>query len=397
MGGEKKIGSKKAVEAPKEPMQMTLLSSQPRLAKQPRQHYAAGLALYRMKGARGDRDGAAEIVMSKPSGSTKGFFTEAELTAIPQPENKDLGRITRAKIRVISPFQLGAQELRTMHAIMGHVTLSKPEKVKHVALSPTTDRGQVIAGALGYKPASNVPTVVGDAMPFLETPSTVRIETSLREIAATCGLAAGGVSHKTIAAALIALESTQVSFMLEWEAPSKDGGDPVRGLFKSEVRPLIKTTKMVTDRGPGRFSESVMVSIDPHVLRSIATNGSHRIIDLDEVRALKQEASVLLHNYLCGFVDQGAQARPQRVGLDTMIRAIYPEDGGKEPTKDMMKKRRGVVKRAIQELIALGWKFTPYTGSTPGYVVERPKARRGLDVIDVAPLNSSSPLLEGGE
>jgi len=371
MSDEKKTPSKNLAPAPKNPVQQVL----PGLAKQPRQHYTAGLSIYRMKGDRRDRVSSASIMFEQASGETRGYFTKASiaLSEAKKAEDPDFAMIKTLEIQVRSQFTLGAQELRVMHAILGHVTTENRDKVMMIALEPTSERGRDLAESLGYKPhrpLRDVPPVVNKLLPFLENPTTLRIETSYRELLATCGMSFSGQNIKTVAGAVAALELAMVRFAVVYQ--TKDGEERS---FISDLRPLIKTKLSAANRAPGQYTESMLISLDPHIIRSVSSPGAHRIIDLDEVRAIKREATLLLHNYLCGYIDRG---ETRRVRLGTMVDAIYPPES-KPASKETIRKRRSTIRVvAIKDLIRLGWKFEEYRspGSDVGFKVKRPLGDR---------------------
>lgn len=378
--------SKKALKV-RAPRQQTL----PILSKHPRHHYAGGLNIYKMKGDRRERISASTAdALPGKIGEGGVFVTRGyKVSAAINPKSKlfqptESGTITNAVIVIDCPYPLGATELRCMHSILGHLGMRDPERVVRISQEPKSELGKELKTKLDYAPQAGVPDLVHQALPFFREPEVIRVKMSYNDLVETAGMTISGERQKQVAASLAALERANVQYFIE--GIDNEGR---KVAFQSQVSPLIRRTTVSRELAPGsdRMVTDVYVSVDPHIIRSISTDGEHRIISLDEMRKLKREASILLHNYLGGFIDPGGH--PVKVSLDKMVAAIFTSDpsGRREEDPRVMIKRRGLVRDAIAELIGIGWTFQPLDGQTRGnivYFVRRPRPK-SLDVIALGP------------
>lgn len=344
-----------------------------------------------MKGAKSDRINTKSSILGDVSGPTRGFVTTASIPVdrIPKPKG---GRITEVKIKIDGTFTLGAMELRVMHAILGFITTRNPARVKELpeyGMESDTSTAN-ISSAVGYKPQVNVPAVIDETFHFFSDPLVVHVTLSARDIASASGLSQSSENYKAIAAAIAALERSSVQFFItaEEDDPSHPDGKK-RINFKSNASPLIKAMEVKVmalseNASPDQFKSRMLISVEPHVIRSLAIQGQHTVINLAELRALKREAAVLIHNYLCGFIDIDATVR---VGLDRMIAAIYPEEKT-PPNREAIKRRVKVVRAALQELREINWKVIETKGST-GIIFHITRPRNpSMGIIDISTLGS---------
>lgn len=354
----------------------------PFLGRQPRYHYAGGSTIYRMKGDRSERVKPGDL--EDADEPTQGFRVVQSLPVEGFPRIAG-GIVHSIKMVVESAYPLGAQELRVMHAILGYISKGDAERVASLSMEDDSELGKKLIEELGYEPNTRIPQVVANAMPFLSLPQTVRLQTSLTELSRATGKNDDGRLLKIAERALDALESATVRFYVDFEQDGK------MGRYKSEKSPMIRCATLTMEETPGsrHHKKTLFISIEPHIVRNILTQGAYRMIDLDEVRGLRGEAAILLHNYFCGFIDNGAKVA---VLVDTMVAAIYRDDEKKPPSSQVMAKRRMRVRAAMKEIAAAGWKFTPVAGKSTKLLVERPKMR-SLNVID---LSGNTPLLPPG-
>lgn len=99
-----------------------------------------------------------------------------------------------------------------------------------------------------------------------------------------------------------------------------------------------------SDDGAGRL----YIALNPLIAQTVM-GGQHVRIDMREVRALKGEATRLIHQRLCGWIDPGKKGV---VSLQTLSDYVWQEQVGPSG----MRSRSHRVKKALAELETLGWK-----------------------------------------
>ena len=107
------------------------------------------------------------------------------------------------------------------------------------------------------------------------------------------------------------------------------------------------------------------VALNPLIARAVMGGAQHVRIDMDEVRALQTDPARLIHQRLCGWIDPGKSGR---VELDTLCGYAWPT----EVNENAMKRRRGIARKALPELAALGWTVSEYAKNK--FEISRPKA-----------------------
>ncbi|WP_039884709.1 replication protein C, IncQ-type [Acidocella sp. MX-AZ02] len=95
------------------------------------------------------------------------------------------------------------------------------------------------------------------------------------------------------------------------------------------------------------------VALNPLIAQAVMGGRQHVRINMNEVRALQTDPARLIHQRLCGWIDPG---KARRVELDTLCSYVWPDDASAEA----MKKRRQTARRALAELVAVGWKVDEY-------------------------------------
>ena len=100
-------------------------------------------------------------------------------------------------------------------------------------------------------------------------------------------------------------------------------------------------------------TEEMVVALNPRISRAVFGGDGVRYahISMSEVRALKHDPSILILFRLSAWVNKGAT---QRVGMDTLCGYCWPEEN-QDLSVSAQKKRRLLVRRALQELENLGW------------------------------------------
>ena len=99
----------------------------------------------------------------------------------------------------------------------------------------------------------------------------------------------------------------------------------------------------------------LFVALNPRIAEAILGERSHARIDMNEVRALISDPSRLIHQRLCGWIDPGKFGR---VSVDTFYSYIWPDESTYPNT---IKKRRKIVRKALNEFRNIGWLVQEYT------------------------------------
>lgn len=93
----------------------------------------------------------------------------------------------------------------------------------------------------------------------------------------------------------------------------------------------------------------------------------HTRIDMGEVRSLRTSSVRLIHQRLCGWIDPGKSGF---VAIDTLCSYAWPEED-----KGALRMRRTRARKALQELVDLGWTVDEYERGK--YRIARP-VKEGL-------------------
>lgn len=96
-------------------------------------------------------------------------------------------------------------------------------------------------------------------------------------------------------------------------------------------------------------SGELVVALDPRVTAAALGAERYTLINLDEVRALKGDLAVILHQRLCAWIDPG---RTRLVREETLVRYAFPEPAS---TASARAKRVRRVRAAVACLITVGW------------------------------------------
>ena len=148
------------------------------------------------------------------------------------------------------------------------------------------------------------------------------------------------------------------------EIPRRDGG----------ARPRRIGCRLLADYASDEHSETIYVALNPLLTEVILGPAElHRftLIEMGEVRQIKSDATRIIHQRLCAWIDPG---KTRSVKIDTLIGYCYPGADGnylraeKDSTERM---RRVAVRKAMAELSTLGWEVGEKAGV---FSVGRPKA-----------------------
>ena len=97
----------------------------------------------------------------------------------------------------------------------------------------------------------------------------------------------------------------------------------------------------------------MFVALNPQITEAILGKRPYTRIEMAEVRALQTDAARLIHQRLCGWIDPG---KARCVELDTLAGYVWPD----ETNAEAMKKRRQKVRKALAELVDVGWNVSEY-------------------------------------
>jgi len=97
------------------------------------------------------------------------------------------------------------------------------------------------------------------------------------------------------------------------------------------------------------------VGLNPQVTQAILGRCKYTHISMDEVRAIKGDVTRLIHQRLCAIIFPG---RERKITMDTLLSYAYCNSEPK--TQATVKKRRQNIRKALEELVSLGWEVTEY-------------------------------------
>lgn len=120
-----------------------------------------------------------------------------------------------------------------------------------------------------------------------------------------------------------------------------------------------------SDEAEGRLH----VALNPRIAQAIMGEAQHCRISLHEVRALKTDPARLVHQRLCGWIDMGKSGKTT---IETLCAYVWFD----EANPNAMKQRRLSIRKAMDELRALGWIFTEYVRGK--FEIFRPESDNNL-------------------
>jgi len=157
-----------------------------------------------------------------------------------------------------------------------------------------------------------------------------------------------------------------------------DGGDNIKGIKASLLR-MSNVTVLVT-KGSRQASFHLMsyafdeedgrlfVALNPRIAEAILGQRPHTCIEIAEVRKLETDPARLIHQRLCGWIDPGKSGR---IEIDTLCGYIWPD---LVTNPNAIKKRRQTTRKALAELVAVGWTLNEYAKAK--WEIGRPKITR---------------------
>ena len=236
-------------------------------------------------------------------------------------------------IRFWGPEPLGGDDLRVLQGLVAMAAISG-EGGRGIVLSqePKTEEGQQLRLWLDLK----WDAIEKDAMVA---------KGSFRQLARELGYADdGGSQFKTIRECIERLWAVSVIV----DRAGKRQGFRILSEYAS-------------DEQEGKL----FVALNPRLAEAVMGERPHSRINMAEVRALQTDPARLMHQRLCGWIDLGKSGR---VELDTLCGYVWPT----EINDNAMKRRRGIARKALAELAAIGWTVSEYAKGK--WEISRPKA-----------------------
>ncbi|WP_313818821.1 replication protein C, IncQ-type [Cupriavidus sp.] len=170
---------------------------------------------------------------------------------------------------------------------------------------------------------------------------TVAARFTLSTLAETAGFARGGSNFKLIRASLLRLSNVTVHL----SKPAFEGA-----------------FRLIGGYGLDKLTGELIVSINPVQTDALLGRQNYLRVNMDEVRKIQGSAAHLLHSRL-HWLNQGDS---RAVSLDTLCSYVYEGTGD----GSTMRKRRKAVRRALEELVRIGWAVMKASPTT--YRIHRP-------------------------
>lgn len=111
----------------------------------------------------------------------------------------------------------------------------------------------------------------------------------------------------------------------------------------------------------------LFVALNPRIAEAILGRRPHARIEMGEVRKLETDPARLMHQRLCGWIDPGKSGK---VEIDKLCGYVWPDVANDEA----MKKRRQAARKALAELVAVGWTVSEYAKTK--FDIKRPNGKR---------------------
>lgn len=229
-------------------------------------------------------------------------------------------------VRFVGFEPLGADDLRVLQGI---VALGGP---KGLLLTPVPTAKTAQQLRIGLKPRFDAVNQDG-----------LVVRESLTKLLAEIGMTDSGDNIKALKASLLRMSNITV-------------------LVKKDKRQAaFHLMSHAFDEADGRL----WAGLNPRVAEAILGHRSYARIDMAEVRALQAAPARLIHQRLCGWIDPGKSGR---VGIDTLCGYAWPD----EATGSTMRMRRQTTRKALAELVHIGWSANEYAAGK--WEVGRPKS-----------------------
>lgn len=244
--------------------------------------------------------------------------------------------------------RLGAVDVRVLHGL--NALACVPGHTVDVPADPESPRGIELLDSLSP-----------DRTPE-DTDPIVTSEFLLHELARVMGLSDSSSSIETIKKSL----SRLYEVTLFWSALGEDAR-PIGAPRRSFIISKFNVSKKLDS---GQYE----IGLNARISRAITGGLSDRYsrIDMHEVRALKGDAALLIHQRLCGFINEEAT---RTVELGTLMGYVW-HDCSYESTAGaaLYRQHKLQVRKAMDELQSVGWGVTKQEGNKLS--ICRPARRR---------------------
>lgn len=232
----------------------------------------------------------------------------------------------KESVRFIGFEPLGADDMRLLQLLTAAAgprgLLLEPE--------PASEHGRELRTLLETKDKDDV-----------RTQDALVVNESMYSILKEMNLTQGGENMKSLKASLVRMSNVTVI------------------ASKNSRQASYHLLSYTFDESTGDLS----VALNPRIASAVL-GGRHTRIDLNEVRALESDAARLMHQRLCGWINENAT---RKVDLDTLCLYIWPD------TVDSaaMRKRRQRAREALREFEKIGWSVREYARNS--YSIKRAK------------------------
>lgn len=213
------------------------------------------------------------------------------------------------KIHFVGKERLGADDMRLLQVI---VALAGP-----------------IGETLSPKPTMDIPIALRRNLEVEagEVMDALMLFCSASKLLAETGMTDGGGNFYILKASLDRMSSVTVIV-------TRDGA--------------IVSYKMLSHKFE-RGTKQLHIALNPMLADAVLDKSSYTRIELDEVRKLKSDAARLIHQRLCGFVNQG---QTKKVGFDRLCSYAWGDEPASPATE---RKRRQRIPSAMRSLSDCGW------------------------------------------
>ncbi|SMC06910.1 plasmid and phage iteron-binding protein [Sulfobacillus thermosulfidooxidans DSM 9293] len=128
--------------------------------------------------------------------------------------------------------------------------------------------------------------------------------------------------------------------------------------------------RLLSDYASDEQEGRLFVALNPLIAQAIIGGKNRQFvrIEMDEVRSLHTDPARLIHQRLCAWIDPGKQGKTE---IDTLCEYVRPRRD--DDSSEAIKKRRQTVRRALTELVAVGWAVHEYARGK--FEIRRPKAK----------------------
>jgi hypothetical protein len=240
-----------------------------------------------------------------------------------------------SELRFVLPFLLGAEDLRLLQVL---VALAGRDRT-FLPREPTTTAGRALKAGLAAQREEEDVLIV-----------RTRLSSLLRELdRGDCRDA-----REAIRQSLIRLASVTVFVS--------------RGSKEASAHLLSHSVDIETGM--------LVLALDPRCTSAALGEGQYVHIDLEEVRALKSDLAVLLHQRLCAWIDPG---RLRLVREVTLLQYVFPEPAS---TSSARAKRVRRVRAALGELVRVGWSMDRRADT---YAIRRPSLGPHRQAVETGP------------